>query len=161
MGNFSVNHYARIDVAGRGCTLTYVLDFAEIPTFELLQQWNLDAKNSTALEIKARSEADHWLKNLALKDNGHPVPLVLRSVRVHVQDGAGGMPILRIVSVSNVALRSGEVEYEDRNYPGRTGWKEIVIRAGTGAEVVNASQTDKDLSDELTRYPVDLTIVPP
>jgi nickel/cobalt exporter len=161
MGNFSVNHYARISLSEHGSTLTYVLDFAEIPTFELLQQWNLDAKDSAGLEIKARTEAGNWLKNLSLEGNGNQVIPVLRTVRVTVQDGAGGMPILRIATISKLALSSGKVEYEDRNYPGRTGWKEIVIRAGKGAELVSASEGGKDLSEELTKYPIDSSIVPP
>ncbi len=161
MGNFSVNHYARIDVTPRGSTLTYVLDFAEIPTFELLQQWNLDAKDSIALETKAKQEAGSWLKNLALTDNGHPITPVLRTVHVTVQDGAGGMPILRILTVSRLALRAGSVAYEDRNYPGRTGWKEIVIHGGSEAQIVSASRAGQDLSRELTTYPTDASIAPP
>ena len=39
MGNFSVSHYSRIEVTGGGAAIRYVLDLAEIPTFELLQQW--------------------------------------------------------------------------------------------------------------------------
>src|SRR5438874_2201183 len=85
MGNFSVNHYARIDLSRDGCTLTYVLDFAEIPTFELLQQWNVDAKDVIALRGRATSEARNWLKNLAIQENQHPVPPVLKTVQVTVQ----------------------------------------------------------------------------
>ncbi len=161
MGNFSVNHYTRIDVTPRAGALTYVLDFAEIPTFELLQQWKLDAKDSIALEAKAKREAGNWLKNLAVKDDGDPITPVLRTVHVTVQDGAGGMPILRIVTVSKLALRAGSIAYEDHNYPGRTGWKEIVIRGGSGAQIVSASQTSRDLSRELTTYPSDASIAPP
>src|SRR4051794_16794742 len=91
MGNFSVNHYSRIDLSQDGCTLTYVLDFAEIPTFQLLQQWNVDAKDATALRLKARGEAKNWLKNLAIRSNQIAIPPVLKSIQVNVQDGAGGM----------------------------------------------------------------------
>lgn len=161
MGNFSINHYARIDIAASGSTLTYVLDFAEIPTFELLQQWSLDANDPTALDTRARTEANNWLKNLLLIENRSPIAPVLKAVRVAIQDGAGGMPVLRISTVSRLPLHSGKVEYEDRNFPGRTGWKEIVIRSGKGANVISPSQRDKDLSQELTRYPLDATIAPP
>ena len=43
MGNFSVNHYTRLEVSAHRVAVTYALDLAEIPTFELLQQWKLDA----------------------------------------------------------------------------------------------------------------------
>ena len=38
MGNFSVNHYARIQPGVQGVEILYVLDLAEIPTFELMQK---------------------------------------------------------------------------------------------------------------------------
>jgi hypothetical protein len=161
MGNFSVNHYARIDLSRDGCTLTYVLDFAEIPTFELLQQWSVDAKDVIALRARATGDAKNWLKNLAIEDNQRPVLPALENVQVTVQDGAGGMPILRVAIVSRLAVQSGSIEYEDRNFPGRTGWKEIVIREGRGAEIENASQSDKDISEGLTRYPADASVIPP
>src|ERR1700712_2451595 len=39
MGNLSVNHYARLEPGTKGVDVTYVLDLAEIPTFELMQTW--------------------------------------------------------------------------------------------------------------------------
>jgi hypothetical protein len=39
MGNFSVNHYTRIAVGARDANLLYVLDLAEIPTFEIARIW--------------------------------------------------------------------------------------------------------------------------
>ena len=36
MGNFSVNHYAKLQPSPNGVELEYVLDLAEIPTFETL-----------------------------------------------------------------------------------------------------------------------------
>ena len=40
MGNLSVNHYARLEPYAKGVIVTWVLDLAEIPTFELMQTWN-------------------------------------------------------------------------------------------------------------------------
>ena len=39
MGNFSVNHYARLEPDAHGVAIRYVMDLAEIPTFEMFQQW--------------------------------------------------------------------------------------------------------------------------
>ena len=42
MGNFSVSHYTRLEISQPGTAhVTYVLDLAELPTFELLQKWDL------------------------------------------------------------------------------------------------------------------------
>ncbi len=159
MGNFSINHYARINL-GNESTLTYVLDFAEIPTFSLLQEWHVDAKDSAALQLHAKAQAGDWLENLAIVGNGRPVASELQGIDVVVQDGAGGMPILRVAMKAKLVLRPGALEYEDRNYPGRTGWKEIVIHASRGGEIFSPSH-DKDLSDGLTKYPTDSLTTPP
>ena len=37
MGNFSVNHYARLAADAHGVAIHYVMDLAEIPTFELFR----------------------------------------------------------------------------------------------------------------------------
>ena len=42
MGNFSVSHFTRFDVQKKSVNVTYVLDLAEIPTYQLLRDWNLD-----------------------------------------------------------------------------------------------------------------------
>jgi len=39
MGNFSVNHYTRLSARAGAVDIHYVLDLAEIPTFELLSGW--------------------------------------------------------------------------------------------------------------------------
>jgi ABC-type nickel/cobalt efflux system permease component RcnA len=61
----------------------------------------------------------------------------------------------------HLPIAQGKVEYEDRNYAGRAGWKEIVIAAGEGASIESATQSDTDRSQALTAYPQDPTIAPP
>lgn len=39
MGNFSVNHYTRLEPGAEGLVIRYTLDLAEVPTLELLRQW--------------------------------------------------------------------------------------------------------------------------
>jgi hypothetical protein len=43
MGNFSVNHYSRIRVERNFVELRYVIDMAEIPTFQELQTAGINA----------------------------------------------------------------------------------------------------------------------
>lgn len=161
MGNFSINHYARLDLALNQCTLTYVLDFAEIPTFELLQQWSIDAKDSAALGKHARAEARNWVNNLSIREGTRAIRPGLETVEAAVQNGAGGMPILRVVMVAKLPAQPGTVRYQDRNYPERTGWKEIVVRQHQGVEVLKTSSGDQDLSKELTTYPLNASVLPP
>lgn len=163
MGNFSVNHYARIEPHPQGVEVLYVLDLAEIPTFELLQKWNLTGAGGgrEAIEQAARVQAHEWIGNLALTVNGRSVEPHLQSTEVVMADGAGGMQVMRVNMRLALPVASGKLEYEDRNYPGRAGWKEIVISAGPGAALEEATQQSTDRSQALTAYPQDPTLAPP
>lgn len=162
MGNFSVNHYAKLNATAQGVELQYALDLAEIPTFELLRDWKLDRNSPQAeLEKRAREQMRDWFKNVTITADGKPVQARLESVSLVIADGAGNLPILRITARAHVAARAGTLEYEDRNYPERAGWKEIVITAGPGATLRKASQDNRDISQGLTQYPPDPTIAPP
>jgi nickel/cobalt transporter (NicO) family protein len=162
MGNFSVNHYARIEAGARGAEVRYVLDLAEIPSFELLQKWNLDAASPrAALERKAAEEARAWVKGLSFRVNGRSVQPHFEKAELAMDTGAGGMPVIRISSHLSLGVAAGDLEYEDRNYAGRAGWKEIVIAAGPGAAISKASADDRERSQGLTAYPQDPTVAPP
>ena len=162
LGNFSANHYAKFQVIGDGVVITYVIDLAEIPTFELLRQWGLD-RNSPREALKRQSLAQSrlWMGNLALQIDDHRVTPLLRDVDVAIADGAGNLPIIRISAMMFVRGSGGRFRYEDRNYDGRAGWKEIVIAAGSGAHLESASQTNQDRSQALTAYPSDAMVAPP
>ena len=161
MGNFSVSHYAHIKVGG-GAEIRYVLDLAEIPSFQLLQQWGLSADSPrNLLDAKAEAQAREWLRNLTVACDGRTVFPRFEGARLAITPGAGGAPVMRITSTLKLAVAAGSLSYEDRNYPDRAGWKEVVIAAGPGASIERASQDDTDRSQALTAYPADPTVAPP
>ena len=162
MGNFSVSHYSRIQVEKNGASVRYVLDLAEIPTFELLQQWKLDAGSpQDALNGRALEQAREWSSKLKLTVDGRPVPLTVKHAAAVVDKGAGGMPVLHVVSDLHAVSAPGKLAYDDGNFPDRAGWKEIVVTGGEGATLENASPTGSDRSKELTAYPQDPLAAPP
>lgn len=162
MGNFSVSHYARIQVSGAGVEIRYVLDLAEIPSFQLLQQWGLTADTPrNLLDAKAEAQAREWVRNLAIACGGRTVSPRFEGATLIITPGAGGSPVMRITSTLKLAVAAGPLSYEDRNFPGRAGWKEVVIAAGPGASIERASQDDIDRSQALTAYPADPTVAPP
>src|SRR5580658_9796887 len=158
MGNFSVNHYTRLDVSANGVDVTYVLDLAEIPTYQLFKAWKIDA-NSPALNEKTAAQAEEWMQGLEFRSgaDSHLKPKFVRA-EIKVTDGAGGLSVARIVSTLRIDDAKGQLEFEDHNFPERAGWKEIVI-GGTG--ILKASQGDVDRSKALTEYPADPTVAPP
>ncbi len=144
MGNFSVNHYARFESAPGGLRIRYVMDLAEIPTFELFQQWGEGADP----KLKALEQARAWARGLTLRIDGGPVAARVLRATITLAEGAGNMQTSRIVADLAVDSRGGTLTYEDHNYQGRAGWKEIVLPGG------------KDRSAELTAYPQDPLVAP-
>jgi ABC-type nickel/cobalt efflux system permease component RcnA len=162
MGNFSVSHYARIEVSGGGAEIRYVLDLAEIPSFQLLQQWGLSADSPRAeLDRKAAEQAREWVRNLQIACDGRAVQPQFEGATLAITPGAGGSPVMRITTSLKLAVAAGSLAYEDRNFPDRAGWKEVVIAAGSGAAIERATAGDTDRSQELTAYPADPTVAPP
>jgi nickel/cobalt exporter len=162
MGNFSVSHYAKLEPAPNGIEMEYVLDLAEIPTFELLRDWNVDRTAAPSeLERHAAAQARLWLKNVDVTVNGTRVRPRFESSKIVIADGAGNLPILRITTRARIDAAGGKLTYEDHNYPDRAGWKEIVVSRGAGIALRQASQSSVDISKGLTQYPADPTLAPP
>jgi ABC-type nickel/cobalt efflux system permease component RcnA len=162
MGNISVNHYSRLDVKPGGIGVVYALDFAELPTFDLLRQWGLERTSPPAeLQRKATEQAREWMKNLVIASDGRPLTPQLDSAAFVIADGAGNLPIVRITAHLHVAATPGKIDYEDRNFPDRAGWREIVIHANDGAKLTDANRFEQDRSQALTSYPQDPMSAPP
>ena len=162
MGNFSINHYALIMPAQHSVEVLYVLDIAELPTLQLLQKWDLTRDSAPeALRARVRAEAREWASGLEISENGHAVPASVDRVEYAIQNGAGGLPVIRV----NMHLRfpgmQGALDYQDNNFSERAGWKEIVIEARPGVAISKASPDDADRSRALTAYPQDPTLAPP
>jgi ABC-type nickel/cobalt efflux system permease component RcnA len=134
LGNFTVNRFSRIEVSGPRIYVVYVLDLAEIPTFQ-------------AGKIDAGLYARRLARGAELSVNGHRGHLLPGATALAHPPGAGGLRTTRL----EVVLRgprldgSSNVHYRDTNYADRIGWKEIVVGAKTHST-----------SDELRAYPKDL-----
>jgi nickel/cobalt transporter (NicO) family protein len=166
MGNFSVSHFTKFDVHKKSVDVTYVLDLAEIPTYQLMRDWNLDpaadAKIPQAtLDEKATAQAREWLKQLDFTSDGLRVEPALERTTVKLSDGAGGMHVSRIATSLRFDNLQGKLAFEDRNYPDRAGWKEIVITSSDSTPIIQASHSGADRSKALTEYPADPTLTPP
>jgi len=167
MGNFSISHYARLTFGSQNIDLLYLLDMAEIPAFQ--EKPLVDVNGNGTVEA---SEQDAYLsrkvgeltEGLIIRLNGTRSPLVRISQQLELLPGGLNLPTLKIALNYRLPLKAGHLkdvnvlEYEDTNFPGRAGWKEIVVQ-GDGIEESSASGVDK--SQQLTRYPEDPAIRPP
>lgn len=154
LGNFTVNHYARLEPTSGALNIAYVLDMAEIPAFQ--EQQGLADPSTYAIQ-----KADEIRQNLHLSVNGQPVILRTDSQALTLPPGAGGLSTLRLeVAYSAPVTWSSDgatVDFRDDNDPTRIGWREIVARAGADRLRIDSTNVpSNDATDELRHYPEDL-----
>jgi len=164
MGNFSINHFSALEVHPSFIRVSYVLDLAEIPTFQEIQDHGLTPQPDDSSVVAYRERKVQELQQgLWLQVGGQTLPLTIRSSTITFPPGAGDLPTLRIAAVYETSLEAvnGQLVYEDRNYPQRAGWKEIVAAARGGMILTASSVPAESRSKQLTAYAADLLQVPP
>ena len=136
LGNFTINRFARVEVAGHRLYVRYVLDLAEIPTYQARQ-------DGVDPAVYARRVA----RGLRLTVDGRPAPLQPVARALAFPRGVAGLHTMRLEVILRGPVMDGTaaVTVRDTNYAGRIGWKEIVVGA-----------TTPSVSDELHTYPKSL-----
>ncbi len=153
LGNFTVNRYSRVQPSGDRLYVLYVLDLAEIPTFQAKPQVRAEGEGVYAARL-ARSIG----RQLDLTVNGRRAALTpLRHV-LAFPPGQAGLRTTRLEIVFQGPMLTGTstVSYRDANYPGRIGWKEVVVQPAHGANVATSSAPSRSVSSELLAYPKNL-----
>jgi ABC-type nickel/cobalt efflux system permease component RcnA len=130
LGNFTINRFARVEVAGHRLYVRYVVDMAEIPTLQ---------------RVPVR------IGQLRVSIDGKPARLRVERTAIAHPPGAAGLRTTRYQAIlaGPAVSRAVSVSVDDRNYADRIGWKEIVFGAKT-----------RSTSDELRAYPKDLLSSP-
>jgi nickel/cobalt transporter (NicO) family protein len=144
LGNFTVNRLAQVDLAGDQIFVRYVLDMAEIPTYQ--ERGRVEQPGFAAAVAR----------KLDLRLDGRRARLAVRESRFDLKPGAGGLKTLRYEAVFQARAGGSKLELRDRNYANRIGWREIVVRARDGAKLVRASVPGRSVSDDLRAYPDEL-----
>ena len=173
MGNFSVNHYSRIEMQSDRILVHYFIDLAEIPTYQELQQGNLAPSPGVPINSKdpaitsyVATRGEELGRGLSLALDGRAVALRSISSGVIFPAGAGGLPTMKMGFVYaadypvNLDRAHMSLHYSDGNYAGHSGWKEIIATLAAGT-LIETSVPTTDRSDELSNYPTDLLNSPP
>jgi nickel/cobalt transporter (NicO) family protein len=132
LGNFTINRFSRVEASGHRLYVRYVLDMAEIPTYQ-------------AGRIDARAYARRIAGNARLQVDGRRVRLIPLGTALAHPRGAAGLHTTRLeVILAGPTLSGGKasIAYRDENYRDRIGWSEIVV-----------GPTTRSISDELRAYP--------
>ena len=150
MGNFSISHYSGLTVHSNRVEIRYLLDFAEIPTFQEIQNGGIVAEaGHPSLDGYLGEKSEALNEGLILHIDGERAALRTISKTVRFTPGAGGLPTMKLALVfraplpDTLAPRLHQLTYEDRNFPDRAGWKEIVADSGllTSLDLVEVNPT--------------------
>lgn len=167
LGNFTINHFTRLEVGNAEIKLRYVIDMAEIPTFQELQSLAaVGGPPSTGeLDVYVNRVTANYPDGLVLLVDGARVPLRLVGKSVKLLPGAGGMQTLRIeCDLSGLLPMAGnavhQLRFDDINYNERSGWREIVIMPLGQVSVFNSNAYGSAVTDELKSYPADRLAAP-
>ena len=153
LGNFTINRYSRIEPSGNRLYVLYVLDLAEIPTFQAKPQVAAEGEARYATGL-ARTIGRH----LELTVDGRRSALTPIRRVLAFPPGQAGLRTTRL----EVVFRGPElsstsrIAYRDANYPSRIGWKEITAQPKAGARLLSSSVPSKSVSSELLAYPKNL-----
>ena len=144
LGNFTINHLVKVAVGRGDVRLRYVLDMAEIPTFQVMR--SRDASGvMTPAELRAwsRDEIEAVAPDLKVFADGNGVELQASTPTVTTRRGAGGLPTLYWVEDFRSAMPRSirTLTVHDATFPDRIGWKDVVVAPAT------------EPTDELTHYP--------
>lgn len=160
LGNFTVNTSATVIVRPTEVVVGYVVDMAEIPTFQARSA--IDADGDGALsrdelasyrEASCRSVGDA----LRVRVDGARARLAVGSTDVTLPEGQAGLSTLRLTCTLHASLTGDgvhELDVVDGNHAGRIGWHEIVA-VGDGATLVRSDVPTESPSGGLLAYPTD------
>jgi nickel/cobalt transporter (NicO) family protein len=166
LGNLSINHLSQVRISDDAAEVHYILDQAEIPTFQEVQRYDSDgsgAINGAERGLFLDRKLDEIAPELELTADGRPVPLgAPRDAKLEFPPGQGGLSLTRVEASFDAELPPGarRVELSDNSYGDRVGWKAIQALPGEGTDV-RSSVPATDPTDGLRAYPEDLLESPP
>ena len=148
LGNFSINHLDRLKVSSGRVDVTYILDQAEIPTFQ--------ERGLSPSVVLARKKAAVE-RGVVLTVDGLRVPLGVGGPgQISFPPGQGGLKLTRVVLPLFARVsHPRSVSLHDGTFRGRIGWKAIVAQPGSGT-AVRSSVPSGDPTDGLRTYPQDM-----
>ena len=155
LGNFTTNRYAEVVASGKQVYVLYILDLAEIPTFQARDDVSRFGRDGYATRLTQRIRA-----GLSLQVNGTARPLTALRHAIAFPPGVGGLHTTRleVVFSAGAAPRGGpaSIALENDAFADRIGWKELVVRADHGAKLTDSSAPGTSVSDQLRAYPKNL-----
>ncbi len=163
LGNFTISRYTHLQLQPETVELLYIIDMAEIPTFQERQQIDInrdDVVDAAEQEAYAGKLVPLLVQNLSLTINNQAMAVNPQSWTIDFPPGQGGLPTMRLELTATAVLpqtdQIWQLNYTDNNYPERLGWQETVVTAVDSLNILESSVPTQDESNQLRRYPDDL-----
>jgi nickel/cobalt transporter (NicO) family protein len=162
LGNFTVNTYSGLRVGPDRLVVDYVVDMAEIPTFQTRQGIDADhdgqVGDAEAAAWRGR-ECPRLAAGLRGAVDGRTAPLSVTGSALRFPRGVGGLETLRLECALAAPLPAARASaralaYADTNLQGRVGWREITA-VGDRTTLEAADVPATSASARLTTYPSD------
>ncbi len=167
LGNFTINQLAQVRIDRGDVRIHYVLDQAEVPTFQQLQRFDADGSGAIDTASEERLALDDLLAEisggLALTVDGREVPMGSpRDPEIGFPVGQGGLALTRVEVSYDAALPAGarSVDLTNDAFAGHVGWDAIQILPGSGTDVASTVPAT-DPTGGLRAYPQSLLSSPP
>ncbi|MEH2046154.1 nickel/cobalt transporter [Nostoc sp.] len=165
LGNFTINHYAGVQVAPDGVGIDYVLDMAEIPAFQEINHLdtNRDRKAEPVETVQYPDQKCQEVNShLELLIDKQPLALSLIKSTVEFPPGVGGLSTLRLScnfqGTTELVSANQLIEFEDQFYPQRLGWREITVAAN--GIPIQGDFSSLSITNRLRDYPTELLSSP-
>jgi ABC-type nickel/cobalt efflux system permease component RcnA len=158
LGNFTINQYCGLTLAGDAVAVHYVVVFGQLPALRELHDADANGDGVTS-----QAERDEYARKLAaglagaldLQADGVTVPLRATHWTSSLPTEQGGFSLrLDVDFAAPLALAAGgrhQLQFANRNYPGRMGWHEIVVRASPGLAVFDTNAVSTSLTGALSQ----------
>jgi len=167
LGNFTINQLAQVRIDRAEAQVHYVLDQAEVPTFQQLQRFDADGSGAVDTAAEERRVLDDLLSEISgglrLAADGREIGLGRpRDPRISFPEGQGGLALTRVEVAYEARLPAGasRVELANDAFSGRVGWDAIQVLPGKGTDV-RSTVPATDPTDGLRAYPQSLLSSPP
>ncbi|MEH2255539.1 nickel/cobalt transporter [Nostoc sp.] len=165
LGNFTINHYAGVQVAPDGVGIDYVLDMAEIPAFQEINHLdtNRDRKAEPVETVQYPDQKCQEVNSyLELLIDKQALALSLIKSTVEFPPGVGGLSTLRLScnfqGTTELVGANQLIEFEDQFYPQRLGWREITVAAN--GIPIQGDFSSLSITNRLRDYPTELLSSP-
>jgi ABC-type nickel/cobalt efflux system permease component RcnA len=158
LGNFTINQFCGLKLAGDSLGVHYVVVFGQLPALRELHQ--ADADNDG---VTSQAERDAYVGALApgladalrLRADGVGVPLHATRWTSSLPTERGGFSLRVDVDFEGVLPEargptSRKLEFSNENYAGRIGWHEIVVEPAPGLSVYDTNAYNTSLTGGLT-----------